>query len=53
VKEYLEDYASDETRAIGERVIGESVDAIEKDGLKCDVCQRLVKIEDGERDLHY
>ena len=53
VKEYLEDYASPETRAIGERVIAESVAAIEKDGLKCDVCDRLVKIEDGERDLHY
>ncbi len=53
VKEYLEDYASPATRVLGERLIAESVDAIEKDGLRCDVCERLVKIEDGERDLHY
>jgi 2-iminoacetate synthase len=53
VKEYLEDYASPETRALGERVIARSVDEIEKDGLRCDVCERLVKIEDGTRDLHY
>ncbi len=53
VKEYLEDYASAETRAIGERVIEQSVEAITTDGLKCDVCDRLVKIEDGDRDLHY
>ena len=53
VKEYLEDYASPETRAIGEKVIAKSVEAIMKDGLKCDVCDRLVKIEAGDRDLHY
>ncbi len=53
VKEYLEDYASPETRALGEQTIARSVEAIEKDGLRCDVCDRLVKIEDGTRDLHY
>ena len=53
VKEYLEDYASPETRALGEQTIARSVEAIEQDGLRCDVCDRLVKIEDGTRDLHY
>ncbi len=53
VKEYLQDYASPETRALGEQTIARSVEAIEKDGLRCDVCERLVKIEDGTRDLHY
>lgn len=53
VKEYLEDYASPETRELGERMIARSVAAIGKEGLKCDVCDRLVKIQDGERDLNY
>jgi len=53
VKEYLEDYASPETRELGEQTIARSVEAIEKDGLRCDVCDRLVKIEGGVRDLHY
>ncbi|MEZ4389145.1 MAG: [FeFe] hydrogenase H-cluster radical SAM maturase HydG [Candidatus Krumholzibacteriia bacterium] len=53
VKEYLEDYASPETRALGEQVIARSLEAIEKDGLRCDVCNRLVMIKDGQRDLHY
>jgi 2-iminoacetate synthase len=53
VKEYLEDYASPEARAAGEKLIEDSVQKIERIGLKCDVCDRLVKIEDGVRDLHY
>ncbi|MBD3221310.1 [FeFe] hydrogenase H-cluster radical SAM maturase HydG [bacterium] len=53
VKEYLEDYASPETREVGEQAIEDTVQKIERIGLRCDVCDRLVKIEDGERDLHY
>jgi len=53
VKEYLEDYASPDTRQLGEKMIKDSVEDIEKDRLKCDVCDRLTQIEDGERDLHY
>ena len=53
VKEYLEDYASPKTRALGERLIGRSLEQIEKEGLRCDLCARLVRIEGGDRDLHY
>lgn len=53
VKEYLEDYASPETCAAGEKLIARSVEEISKDRLRCEVCDRLVKIEDGERDLYY
>jgi len=53
VKEYLEDYASPEAREAGEKLIASSVEAITKKGLQCDVCDRLVQIEEGERDLHY
>jgi len=53
VKEYLEDYASPDTRQLGEKMIKDSVEDIEKDRLKCDVCDRLTQIEDGDRDLHY
>ena len=53
MKEYLEDYATPETRAVGERVIGTSVEDLAKARLRCDVCDRLEQIEGGERDLHY
>ncbi|MDD5718233.1 MAG: [FeFe] hydrogenase H-cluster radical SAM maturase HydG [Candidatus Krumholzibacteria bacterium] len=53
IKEYLQDYASEETRALGERLIGRSLEAIATDGLRCDLCDRLVRIANGERDLFY
>ncbi len=53
IKEYLQDFASPETRELGERLIGRSLEAISEEGLRCDLCALLVKIEAGERDLHY
>jgi 2-iminoacetate synthase len=53
LKEYLEDYASGETRALGERLLGRALAEIAADGLRCDVCERIVRVEHGERDLHY
>ncbi len=53
IKEYLEDYASEETRELGERLIGRTLETMQAAGLRCDLCDRLVKIQDGERDLYY
>jgi 2-iminoacetate synthase len=53
MKEYLEDYATPETRALGEGMIARSLGALEKEGLRCDLCDRLARIEGGERDFHY
>lgn len=53
LKEYLMDYASPETRAIGEALIEKEIDHIGKDKVKDIVRERLVKIENGERDFRF
>jgi 2-iminoacetate synthase len=53
IKEYLEDYASPETRELGERLIGRSLEALSTETMRCDICDRLSRIARGERDLHY
>ena len=53
LKEYLMDYASPETRAIGEALIEKEIDNIGKDKVKDIVRERLVKIENGERDFRF
>jgi 2-iminoacetate synthase len=52
VKEYLEDYATPATKALGEELIASSLAEFEKESLRCNVCDKLVKIEDGERDFY-
>jgi 2-iminoacetate synthase len=52
VKEYLEDYATPATKALGEQLIASSLAELERESLRCDVCDKLVKIEDGERDFY-
>ncbi len=52
VKEYLEDYATPATKALGEQLIASSLAEMENDPLRCNVCDKLVKIEDGERDFY-
>jgi 2-iminoacetate synthase len=52
--EYLQDYASDETRAAGEALIAAELEKIEAGGLKDKLVDRLRRIrEDGERDLYF
>ena len=53
LKEYLMDYASPETRAIGEALIEKEIGNIGKDKVKDIVRERLVKIENGERDFRF
>ena len=53
LKEYLMDYASAETRKIGEALIDKEIDNIGKDKVKDIVRERLVKIEHGERDFRF
>lgn len=51
-KEYLMDYASPETREVGERLIAKLVDETDKAGMKKALMNRLKRIENGERDLY-
>ncbi len=51
-KEYLLDYASTETRIVGEDLIGKELQALPSDKIRNKVSDMLEKIEAGERDLY-
>lgn len=53
LKEFLMDYASPDTRKIGEELIEKEIDNIGKDKVKDIVRERLIKIESGERDFRF
>ena len=53
LKEYLEDYAAPETRAVGEKVIARQQAYITNPKVKEIVADRLVKIAQGERDFRF
>ena len=53
LKEYLEDYASPETRAIGEKTIAREINSIPREKTRQIVAQRLEKIAAGERDFRF
>lgn len=51
LKEYLEDYASPATKAVGEKLIAQEVETL--GNLKEKVSENLLKISDGTRDLKF
>lgn len=53
LKEYLMDYASLETRAVGEALIAKELENIPKDKVRQIVVERLGRIEAGERDFRF
>ena len=53
LKEFLEDYASPETKAVGEKLIEKEIENIGKDKVKQIVRERLIKIENGDRDFRF
>ncbi len=53
LKEYLEDYASEDTKSIGEKVIQEELAHIKSDKVKDIATQRLSDIQDGKRDFRF
>ncbi len=53
LKEYLIDYASEETRKIGEELIDREIENIGKPELRPKVREELLKIEKGTRDLYF
>lgn len=52
-KEYLLDYASPETKAIGEKVLQEHIDRFKGDKVYAEITDKLARIEKGERDLRF
>ena len=53
LKEYLEDYASEETRAIGDKLIEKEMDVITNPKVKEKVRDYLANIHNGERDFRF
>ncbi len=53
LKEFLEDYASPETKKVGEKLIEKEIDNIGKEKVKQIVRERLKKIEQGDRDFRF
>ena len=53
LKEYLVDYAKEDTKKIGDELILKEIDNIGKDEIKEKVREQLVKIENGTRDLYF
>lgn len=53
LKEYLEDYASEEVKKSGEALIEKEVKKIPKDKVRHIVEDRLLKIANGERDFRF
>lgn len=53
LEEYLEDYASPETREVGEELIDKELKTLGNNKLKCAVEENLDKIKHGERDFRF
>lgn len=51
-KEFLLDYASDETRKLGENTIKKHLDEIPNPKIRKETVKRLKRLEEGERDLY-
>lgn len=51
--EYLQDYASDETKKVGENLISKEVEALENPEIKAMVKKNLDKISKGERNFKF
>ncbi|MBQ6352118.1 MAG: [Lentisphaeria bacterium] len=53
LQEYLEDYASPDTKAKGEKVIAAELKRIPNDKVRAIATERIAKIKAGERDFRF
>ncbi|MDO5389048.1 MAG: [FeFe] hydrogenase H-cluster radical SAM maturase HydG [Clostridia bacterium] len=53
LKEYLEDYASEDTKEIGEKLIAQEIQSIPKEKVKAIVIDYLNNIHKGKRDFRF
>jgi 2-iminoacetate synthase len=53
LKEYLEDYASPETKKIGEVVIKNEISSITNDKVRAIAIEHLAELQDGKRDFRF
>ncbi len=53
LKEYLDDYASPETRAVGDRLIQSEIGNVPNEKTRRILCDRLQQIDAGQRDFRF
>lgn len=53
LKEFIDDYGTDKTREIGDKLIKKSLDEIENEGFRKSVAEKIEKISKGTRDLRF
>ena len=53
LKEYLMDYASEDTKIAGEKVIAKELEHIPNEKVRGIVIERLKEIADGQRDFRF
>lgn len=53
LKEYLEDYASAETKTVGEKIISKELNLIGDENIKNKTAQYLAQISEGKRDFRF
>ena len=53
LKEYLDDYASPETRAVGDRLIQSEIGNVPNEKTRRILCERLQQIDAGQRDFRF
>ncbi len=53
LKEYLEDYASPETKTVGDKLIQKELETLESENVKKQTKENVKKIANGERDFRF
>ncbi|MCX0398302.1 [FeFe] hydrogenase H-cluster radical SAM maturase HydG [Clostridium perfringens] len=53
LKEFIDDYGTDRTREIGDKLIKKSIDEIDNESFKKSVEEKINKISNGTRDLRF
>ena len=53
LKEYLTDYATDETKRVGNLLIEKELETFDNDQIKATLVDNLKKIENGGRDFNF
>ena len=53
LKEYLMDYATPETRAIGEKLIAQEIEKVPSEKIRESAKRHLKEIENGQRDFSF
>ena len=53
LKEYLVDYATEETKQVGNRLIEKELESFDNDQIKATLIENLKKIENGGRDFNF